>query len=413
MDVDDSYHQELSSAEKVYSFTFTHQNAPKKSIEKSRYNHAVRTADCILPDSEKVAAQVKDQLSEFDGDTWVGHIGSPKAVISHVDKFELDEAEKNRASVESDFQVMGDCGWFCQTVWITITTSGGQVISIVIECDPQAWVYFCEDMPIDGGGLDYPIGEEPSCDDPTQLCDSGPGGPVQVDECEWMINPPHGMCEEPCNLNQSHLETLFPNANTNSLSKISETVKDLGPSFGLSDEETVSHFLAQTGYESNGMTELIENMNYSAERLVAVWPNRFSFTDPNKENPNDYAGDPEKLANYVYSNRMGNGPPSSGDGWKFRGRGLMQLTFRDNYQGFNSFYNNNFDENVNFVQNPNLITTDLNFAVISAMWFFKVNVLDMTDELTIREVTRRVSGSFNTVPQRLHLFNNINSTIEC
>lgn len=49
-------------------------------------------------------------------------------------------------------------------------------------------------MPIDGGGLDYPIGEEPSCDDPTQLCDSGPGGPVQVDECEWMINPPPGMC---------------------------------------------------------------------------------------------------------------------------------------------------------------------------------------------------------------------------
>ncbi len=103
MDVDDSYHQELSSAEKVYSFTFTHQNAPKKSIEKSRYNHAVRTADCLLPDSEKVAAQVKGQLSKFDEETWVGHIGSPKAVISHVDEFELDEVEKIRASVESDF----------------------------------------------------------------------------------------------------------------------------------------------------------------------------------------------------------------------------------------------------------------------------------------------------------------------
>ena len=91
------------------------------------------------------------------------------------------------------------------------------------------------------------------------------------------------------------------------LSGISEKIRDYGEIFGITNSVTASHFLAQTGYESQGMTTLVENMNYSAERLVKVWPNRFSFNDPAKKDPYEYAYNPEKLANYVYANRLGNG----------------------------------------------------------------------------------------------------------
>jgi len=192
--VDDSYQKELStSTEKVYSFSFTQQNAPKKSIEHSRYDHAVRTAECILPDSEEVEAQVKSQLSEFDEDSWVGHIGGPKDVVNHTDRFELEEVEKNKVSKDSDFQLMSDCGWFCGTVWLTVTTSGGQLISIVIECDSNSWVYECA-PPSGGSGLEYPIGEEPACEDPTMPCYDGSGGAENVEPCEWMLNPPVNHC---------------------------------------------------------------------------------------------------------------------------------------------------------------------------------------------------------------------------
>ncbi|MEX2457016.1 MAG: hypothetical protein WD381_06860 [Balneolaceae bacterium] len=189
---------ELSSTDEAfYSFTFTKQNSPKKSIEHARYDHAVRIASCILPDSETVISQVEAQLSDFGEDTWAGHVSGAKGVVSHIDRYELEEVEENKASEESGFQVMSDCGWFCQTVWYTVTTSGGEVISVVIECDPQSWLYTCEPMEGGGSGLDYPIGEEPECEDPTMPCYDGPGGPTPVDECEWALTPPPGICAQP------------------------------------------------------------------------------------------------------------------------------------------------------------------------------------------------------------------------
>ncbi|MCU0728992.1 MAG: hypothetical protein MUF41_02655, partial [Sphingopyxis sp.] len=89
----------------------------------------------------------------------------------------------------------------------------------------------------------------------------------------------------------------------------------------------LAHFLAQTATETGGFRALSENLNYSATGLVATWPSRF----PTRAAAEEYAMQPEKLANAVYANRLGNGPPESGDGWRYRGRGLIQLTGRDNY----------------------------------------------------------------------------------
>lgn len=89
----------------------------------------------------------------------------------------------------------------------------------------------------------------------------------------------------------------------------------------------LAHFLAQTATETGGFRALSENLNYSVAGLMATWPTRFAT----RAVAEDYAMQPEKLANAVYANRLGNGPPESGDGWRFRGRGLIQLTGRDNY----------------------------------------------------------------------------------
>jgi putative chitinase len=90
----------------------------------------------------------------------------------------------------------------------------------------------------------------------------------------------------------------------------------------------LAHFAAQLGHESGGFARLEENLNYTVERLRQVWPDRFG-TNATAE---PYARNPDGLANLVYSGRLGNGPPASGDGWRFRGRGLIQLTGRSNYR---------------------------------------------------------------------------------
>jgi len=192
IDLDDSTRKSVAKeSESSYKFTFTQQNAPKKAIDNTHHSHAVRVAECILPDSEEVLSQVESQLSEFGKDSWVNHSRGSHKIQTHLERYELEQSDNTN---NLKLQTAGDCGWFCQQVWITVTTINGEVISIVITCDPEAWIYLCEEIPIDGGGLSEPIGEEEPCDDPTQLCDSGPSGPVQVDECEWMINPPPGMC---------------------------------------------------------------------------------------------------------------------------------------------------------------------------------------------------------------------------
>lgn len=98
--------------------------------------------------------------------------------------------------------------------------------------------------------------------------------------------------------------------------------------FRIDTPARVAAFLAQIAQESGQLNKLVENLNYSAKRLMEVWPNRF----PDMDKANRYANNPEKLANYVYASRLGNGNEASGDGWAYRGRGLIQITGRGNYR---------------------------------------------------------------------------------
>lgn len=157
-----------------------------------------------------------------------------------------------------------------------------------------------------------------------------------------------------------------------------------------------AHFFGQVSHESGHLKVFSENLNYSAKGLLGTFGKYF-----NAATANSYARKPEAIANKVYANRMGNGPESSGDGWKFRGRGALQLTGRENYEKFAEFVN---DPEV--MKNPDLVATK--YAFQSAMFYFeRNNIWRICDEgtglATIKKVTKLINGGYNGLDERVAL----------
>ena len=156
-------------------------------------------------------------------------------------------------------------------------------------------------------------------------------------------------------------------------------------------------FLAQLAHESGSFRFVEENLNYSVEALQRVFKKYF----PTDELALMYARQPEKIANRVYANRMGNGEESSGDGWKYRGRGIIQLTGKDNYAAFSLKANNNALLEPDLVAEPEL-------AAMSAGWFWDTNGLNkLSDTGDVRAVTRRINGGFNGLADREAKYNKL------
>lgn len=179
-----------------------------------------------------------------------------------------------------------------------------------------------------------------------------------------------------------------------------EAVQKTCDEFEINTPQRIASFIAQTAHESGGYTMLTENLNYRAATLAACWPNRFAVLGANKkpvkENgklvpsgvANSIAGKPELIANLVYSSRMGNGPAESGEGWKYRGRGLKQLTGKDNYTRCGTALG------LDLVSNPDLLLEPM-AAARSAGWFWKNNNLStFADAGDIKGMTKKINGGF-------------------
>jgi putative chitinase len=152
-------------------------------------------------------------------------------------------------------------------------------------------------------------------------------------------------------------------------------------------------FLAQVGHESAGLTATKENLNYKAEQLSRVFPKYFRDHDPH-----DYARQPEKIANLVYSNRMGNGDEDSGDGYKYRGRGLIQLTGHDNYKHFADSMGMDLDEAVSYLEGPE-------GAAMSAAWFWNSRKLNaVADQGDVVHATKLINGGTIGLQERTELY---------
>tara|TARA_R110000772_G_scaffold54759_4_gene125039 strand:- start:168 stop:1028 length:861 start_codon:yes stop_codon:yes gene_type:complete len=155
------------------------------------------------------------------------------------------------------------------------------------------------------------------------------------------------------------------------------------PKYDINTPERVAGFIAQTGHESNGYRVLTENLNYSAKALNGLFSKYFARAG---RDANDYHRQPEKIANVIYAGRMDNGDTNSGDGWKFRGGGILQLTGRYNYTQFGQSVGMSAEQATDYVRTPT-------GALESACWFWKTNDLNKyCDRNDIVKLSKRVNG---------------------
>lgn len=169
--------------------------------------------------------------------------------------------------------------------------------------------------------------------------------------------------------------------------------------YNINTKERIAMFLAQASHESGGFSRLVENLNYSAEGLAKVWPSRYA----EKGKPNalalSIARKPELIANHTYANRMGNSTPESGDGWKYRGRGIFQLTGKSNYDAF--------FKDTGVAATPDDLS-DPTCAVLSACWFWNKNRLNaISDTKDVERCTRIINGGLVGLDHRKKLYSNI------
>jgi putative chitinase len=176
-----------------------------------------------------------------------------------------------------------------------------------------------------------------------------------------------------------------------------KALAQLLPDYDIATPQRMAAFLAQCAHESGSFVFLQENLNYKAESLMRVWPRYFPTLDVAKQ----YAHKPEMIANRAYGGRMGNGPEETGDGWKFCGRGLIQLTGRNNYQSFADSIETPIEDI------PHFLAT-FEGAVQSACWFWENNSLnkwaDAGDMLTL---TKKINGGTLGLEDRVKHFNHV------
>lgn len=172
--------------------------------------------------------------------------------------------------------------------------------------------------------------------------------------------------------------------------------------FEIDNEKRIAAFLAQTSHESMNYTRVIENLNYRWTSLRSVFPKYF----PNDSLAKKYAHDQRAIANRVYANRMGNGPESSGDGWRYRGRGLIQLTGKYNYKKFGDSLGISLSEVPDFLET-------FDGAVISACWYWENKDLNYyADNDDIKSITKLINGGYIGLEDRIRKYSNILEILE-
>lgn len=160
---------------------------------------------------------------------------------------------------------------------------------------------------------------------------------------------------------------------------------------GVTSPARATAFLAQAAHESGELAHLVENLNYSAQALRRVWPGRF----PTDELAARFDRHPEQIANHVYGGRLGNGPEASGDGWRYRGRGIFQLTGRSNYSAAAAALN------LNLVDNPDQAAEPAG-ACATAAWFWLTRGLNaLADAGRFTDITRSINGGTLGLQQRI------------
>lgn len=191
------------------------------------------------------------------------------------------------------------------------------------------------------------------------------------------------------NISSQQLHTLAPNCRTSYREAFNEADAVLA-TYGINDIPLrLAHFMAQVLHETDGLTVFRESMNYSSKRMVEVWPTRFA----NENAAAPYAHNPQALANKVYNGRMGN-RTGTDDGWKFIGRGLLQVTGREDYEKYGGLLG------IDMVADPELAIDPRYTLRIAALEWNAKNCNPDADEDSVRKVTRKINGGLTGLASR-------------
>lgn len=189
------------------------------------------------------------------------------------------------------------------------------------------------------------------------------------------------------------LAQLLPKTEESQLATYAPILQQYCPQYTVNTPLRWCHFIAQLAHESGALTRTQENLNYSSKALRTIFTKYF----PNINLAEQYQRQPERIANRVYANRMGNHDEASGDGWKYRGRGLIQLTGRANYQALT------IELGEDVVNQPERLADEPTLAVKSALWFWQKNNLSaLADVDQLEAITKRINGGLNGLAERAH-----------
>ena len=188
------------------------------------------------------------------------------------------------------------------------------------------------------------------------------------------------------------LTKIFPKTKKTIIDSFVQPFNDAMSKYAIDTPLRKAHFLAQVGHESGGLNFMIENLNYSADGLLKIFPKYF-----NAESAASHARNPQMIANRVYSNRMGNGDVASNEGWMYRGRGLIQLTGKANYSLYSIALNKTVANVISFLETSA-------GAADSAAWFWDKHKLNQAaDKDDIRLITKTINGGVNGLDDRQHI----------
>ena len=202
-------------------------------------------------------------------------------------------------------------------------------------------------------------------------------------------------------LKKSTFEELFPNCKNSK--GFTKAINKYFPKYKIIALNRLAHALGQFSHECQGFTRFEENLNYSAKGLKSTFGKYFK-----NKNPENYAKRPKKIANLVYASRMGNGPELSGDGFKYRGRGIIMLTGRDNYKAFSKWIK---DETI--MKRPKLVAETPEIAVLSAVWFWNKRKLNkLADQDNLLKITKKINGGTNGLEHRTEETERIRSILK-
>ncbi|EDP94707.1 hypothetical protein U8527_07075 [Kordia algicida OT-1] len=245
----------------------------------------------------------------------------------------------------------------------------------------------------------------------TEPCDDGDVG-VLIDK-------------EDCDTSKEDLQKIFPDMTDDDATLLAKMINDKGADFGIDSKHKLWHFLAQAGHETGGFANLnVTESTYwtTASLLAKTYRKRFTMdsliavNDSTKYFAPDYLQNSSGVANIAMCCKYENGDVASGDGYKYRGRGIFQLTWKENYRKFKEFYNNKYDPDIDIVNTPSEVATNDTLAILSGMWYYKTRVLDkmtVDSTTTVYKLTKKINEARAGLKDRKKRFKKAKDSIDC